>query len=320
MYDTITFKKQLSFIERDILRNQTKKYFTENIVDESKGAGFTDKLYRTNIGGGLSICWNDTYSWFRLQRGSLAKYVNGLNIYLLEPNDISLVIGYFKEDLGIDISDATVSRVDYAHDLILDKSSVLYLKFLGTARKQHSKSTWATGISYELPMKRKLTIYDKIQDIIDKGKRVPSSLKGKNVLRIELKTNGYYTRKSLDIEEQILFTELGDIKIYGWFTELWKNLFDSIQQIPITGHFPELFSTYKSTAHSMFNYAVARAKIDGFDFLNELERMVIAGKLKPTQKSNIVKKFLKIPTLGVSSSSESAELLKKVKDIHDKIV
>ena len=121
--------------------------------------------------------------------GSFARFQNGSNKLLLEPESFGSCLEKLSNRIGIDLSLAIVTRIDFAFDMAMKEAPGQYFHFFG----EHSKMKRITCVKDEsLYYKFESTpelirIYDKDKEVKAKGRNIgkPVVEVGKNLMRIE---------------------------------------------------------------------------------------------------------------------------------------
>ena len=125
--------------------------------------------------------------------GSLAKFLNGENVSTLTFGQIEKAIRELENETGLSLETAIVTTVELGISLITSEPVAKYLKLFGFparfTRHEYAKITGVETISYSSPTgSYQFTGYDKVQEVQSKKKqKIPESLEGKNILRLEYK-------------------------------------------------------------------------------------------------------------------------------------
>ena len=121
--------------------------------------------------------------------GSLAKYFNGGNIYTLNRKDTERAVVKLSDELGVDISSAKVSYIEFGDAFIMKYPVQEYLKRLSAmprlARNQQESTLYFQTKGIEDP--KKFVFYDKETELRKKKEPLPDGFRGLNLLRYEMR-------------------------------------------------------------------------------------------------------------------------------------
>lgn len=121
--------------------------------------------------------------------GSLAKYYNGGNIYTLNRKDTERAVEKLSSELGVDISSAKVTYVEFGDAFIMTYPVQEYLKRLSSmprmARNQQESTLYFQTKGVEDP--KKFVFYDKETELRKKKEPLPDGFNGLNILRFEIR-------------------------------------------------------------------------------------------------------------------------------------
>lgn len=138
----------------------------------------------------FTIKFDETQNPIKLLfNGSLSKFHHGNNLAQLDWETIEKVINELSDNLGINLNEAILTRIDVAVNLVLEKPINQYIHNFYT-NKSHGILTFKDSKTF-LSNTKDLTFYDKIKEIKHKEKSlyktIPSGFRDKNVLRYELR-------------------------------------------------------------------------------------------------------------------------------------
>ena len=116
-------------------------------------------------------------------QGSMAKYLHGSNVKPLPYSEVKEGVEMLSDKLHLPLNKAKVSRFDVAQNLIMEEKPEAYFPYLGEMRYFKRNSGFAHTLYYR---GKEITIA-----FYNKGKEakydLPTELKGKNILRCELR-------------------------------------------------------------------------------------------------------------------------------------
>lgn len=121
--------------------------------------------------------------------GSLAKYFNGGNIYTLNRKTTEQAMQKLSDELGLDISTAKVTYLEFGDSFIMEHKVEEYLKRLSAmprmARNQQEYSLYFQCRGMEQP--KSAVFYDKRLELLKKKEPLPDGFKSLNLLRYEIR-------------------------------------------------------------------------------------------------------------------------------------
>lgn len=121
--------------------------------------------------------------------GSLAKYYNGGNVYTLNRKDTERAVEKLSSELGVDISSAKVTYLEFGDAFVMQYPVQEYLKRLSSmprmARNQQEYSLYFQCKGMEQP--KSAVFYDKRLELLKKKEPLPDGFKSLNLLRYEIR-------------------------------------------------------------------------------------------------------------------------------------
>ncbi|MDR1552590.1 MAG: hypothetical protein LBS69_03885 [Prevotellaceae bacterium] len=226
MYDNLTLKlRNTEATDIDFL-NETAKYFDitgkHNFNNETVLSGILHNDFKITANrNGVNIS------------GSLCKYYLGDNFQTLGRSDTQRAIEKLSDRLHLPLVKATVSRLDVAQNLIVNKPVNVYYNHLGEL-KHSGRAAVTNGAGtietlYYYQSKGLLIFYDKIKEQKDKRQPIPELYKNSNVLRYEQR---YQRRlpKAFNVE-RVTAAMLYNEKFYINLLDMWKNSYFAIKKI-----------------------------------------------------------------------------------------
>ena len=159
-------------------------------------------------------------------RGSLAKYHLGNNIQTLTRSDTEKAIKNLSDQLHLPIQDSKISRVDFAHNFIMEYEPKTYFSYLGES--QYFNRYLNTKSLYYQNGNRTKLFYDKQAEAKSEAVSIPDLLKDSNILRYEIR---YERRLSKQLNEpEITASTLYDEEFYIKLTDRYIADYQSIHK------------------------------------------------------------------------------------------
>lgn len=155
--------------------------------------------------------------------GSLAKYYNGGNIYTLSRKTTEKAMQKLSDELGLDISTAKVTYIEFGDSFIMEHDVEEYLKRLSAmprlARNQQESTLYFQTKGIEDP--KKFVFYDKETELRKKREPLPDGFKGLNILRYEMRIKNR-------LPQQIGWPEVTASTLYN--REFYRKMLNLYQQ------------------------------------------------------------------------------------------
>lgn len=153
--------------------------------------------------------------------GSLAKYYNGGNVYTLNRKDTERAVEKLSSELGVDISSAKITSLEFGDAFVMQYPVREYLKRLSAmprmARNQQESTLYFQTKGIEDP--KKFVFYDKETELRKKKEPLPDGFKGLNILRYEMRFKNR-------LPQQIGWPEVTASTLYDWgFYRKMLNLY-----------------------------------------------------------------------------------------------
>jgi hypothetical protein len=171
--------------------------------------------YRANVNdSGLSL------------HGSLPKYFLKDNFHTLTRSESQRAIQMMSDELHLPIERATVSRIDFAQNILMDYKPEIYYPYFGES--QFYKRFAQPNSVYWSKANRVKLFYNKVAACKPK-KSIPDKWQGMNVLRYELR----FTRglpKQFNLPE-ITAGSLSEEKFYTDLFDCWKSEYEAINKL-----------------------------------------------------------------------------------------
>ena len=218
MFDTLKlYVRQDSVRDTDLLAEVP--VYLENITAHEK----MDQIHYSGSLNNLRIYVSER--GVSLQ-GSLAKYYLSDNMQTLRRQDTEQAIQRLSDDLHLHIDEAQVSRVDFAHNFIMQYDPEVYYPYLGES--QYFKRYIQPESLYYKNGKRTKLFYDKQAEAKSKGYKIPEVWTGKHILRYEIR---YRRRLDKQFKEpEVIARTLYDEQFYIKLIDRYVNDFKSIHK------------------------------------------------------------------------------------------
>lgn len=156
--------------------------------------------------------------------GSLAKYFNGGNIYTLNRKDTERAVERLSDELGVDISSAKITYLEFGDAFVMQYPVREYLKRLSSmprmAQNQQEYSLYFQCRGMEQP--KSAVFYDKETELRKKKEPLPDGFSGHNLLRYEIRFKNR-------LPQQIGWPEVTASTLYN--REFYRKMLNHYQQI-----------------------------------------------------------------------------------------
>jgi len=164
--------------------------------------------------------------------GSLAKFYRGENITPLTLLQVREAIAMLETEIGIELETAIVKGVELGASITTNEKPSEYLKLFGKrARFNRIEYSSLKGIETVTYSKGKGSFqfsgYDKINETIQKHKKVPAQFVGSNILRLEYKIvrrRGIKAKFHRDLTAYDLFNPAVYQKLQSLFLEAYQAI------------------------------------------------------------------------------------------------
>lgn len=238
--------------------------------------------------------------------GSVPKFYYGDNLMQLTRQDAIAAIDKISDELGINISDGKLFRLDIGVNLKMDKKLNHYLNQLGNKR-YFKKTTFYDNqtISYQ-NQQRELMFYDKLAEMKKKKAEIPDAFKEDNILRIE-----YRIKKRLKNHLPILTIKgILEEKNYRFAIDKFHDEFlkvEKMQPSTNTNITNIQFDSVKDFQKLAAYYGIQN---NGIDYFINLIETKIMDKTKRKRMKDYLKGLMELPT-GAAQDNEQEELTVK---------
>ena len=216
MFDTLNmYLRQDSVRDIDLLAEipvHFDKVKFEETDERVKYSGRLKNLYVSVSEKGLFIS------------GSLAKYYLSDNMQTLRRQDTEQAIQNLSDDLHLPIDEAQVSRIDFAHNFIMQYEPEVYYPYLGESQ-YFKRYIQPESLYYKNGSRTKL-FYDKPAEAKSKGYKIPEVWTLKNVLRYEIRYRRRLNKqlKEPEIKAGTLYEEKFYIKLINRYVSDFKSI------------------------------------------------------------------------------------------------
>ena len=216
MFDTLKlYLRQDSARDTDLLAEVP--VYLENITahEDDAGISYSGMLNNMRIHvseRGVSI------------NGSIAKYYLSDNMQTLRRQDTEQAIQKLSDDLHLPVDKAQVSRVDFAHNFIMQYEADVYYQYLGESQF-FKRYIQPESLYYKNGNRTKL-FYDKPAEAKSKGYKIPEVWTGKHVLRYEISYRRRLAKqfKEPEVRAGTLYDEQFYIKLIDRYVSDFKSI------------------------------------------------------------------------------------------------
>ena len=174
-------------------------------------------------------------------KGSLAKYHLGDNFQTLSRQSVQEAIECLSDNLGLDVSEAEVKRVDLAENLIMKHQHHAYYDLLGNCPR-YKRLEQPDSVYYRNGSKQSI-FYNKIAEGKYRGLALPKVWDNKQVLRYEYR---FMKKPHEQLDMPVLTAQsLYDEKVYMKMIDAWYKHYQSINKIRLQGFTKDIMNDPK---------------------------------------------------------------------------
>lgn len=159
--------------------------------------------------------------------GSMCKYYLGDNLKVMRRQDIQDCIEMLSDTLHVPLLKASVTRLDWAVNLVMEKPIKEYLDHLGTPARGWRERYSESSLYYHGMNGKTFCFYDKLAEMGN----IPTTQiwQGKNILRIEQR----YTKHLAHFlcVDKVTAKDLYEQRFYARYTKEWVNDFLNIPSV-----------------------------------------------------------------------------------------
>jgi hypothetical protein len=249
--------------------------------------------------------------------GSLAVYYFGDNFKTHTRQTTRYAIEKLSDDLGVEIKDAEVYRLDFAENFNMNEAVQKYLNCLPFSVRYFEKEKYPENGNVLFRNKRRaISVYDKVLEATSKGKPIPYELNATNMLRYELR----FLRKiahSLDRPYPIRAGMLYEAGFFSYLVNKYKTTYADIKKNrPYTGREKITLSSIKGFERGLAFYGLHRLGHE--NIIRKIDQAKASRKISKTQAFRLKIKVTEIynfPGIADGSADLMLELDKKVQQI-----
>lgn len=244
------------------------------------------------------------FQWGISINGSLAKYYLPSNVYTHKRATIQRAIEKMSDELHIDVSAATVSRLDISTVIPTQRPPADYYPRLGDKPYFKRLQTAPDTLEYRTN-KKGLIFYDKAKEAKAKRALIPPTLTGCNLLRYELR---YHDRlkEQLNQANPITAAALYNPDFYYMLVQRWRQEFDSIKKIHKNTLVMENIKTVNEAERLFFARLIqqhgGKAAVD--EFMADIKASNAFGDNKTQYVSNLKAKLNKVLQIPIADDED----------------
>lgn len=218
MFDTVKLYLRQDSVRNTDIMAELPVYLEQTTIheneDEVRLSGALKNLRIYVSGRGVSI------------QGSLPKYHLSDNMQTLRRQDTEQAIQRLSDDLHLPVNKALVSRIDFAHNFIMQFDPKIYYQHLGESQ-YFERYVQPESLYYKNGNRTKL-FYDKVSEAKSGGYEIPEVWRLKNILRYEIR---YFRRlnKQFNVPE-VLASTLFEEQFYIKLVDRYVTDFNEIHK------------------------------------------------------------------------------------------
>lgn len=222
MIDTIKGYIELSQYKYE----DVKHLLNDATINKSKNT-FTSNLSNFRF----TIKFDENQNPIKLSfNGSLPKFHHGNNLAQLDWETIEKAINELSDNLGINLNEATLTRIDIAVNLILEKTVNNYIH--NFYKNRNSGTLIYNSSKTFLSETTDISFYDKLEEIKRKDKhtfkKISDLIKDKNILRYELRLKK--NLKHYFNLNELLVKDLFKKNIQNKIIDLWAKHYSKVNK------------------------------------------------------------------------------------------
>lgn len=271
------------------------------ITGEVKIRGYLGNYQVSSFSHGISL------------KGSLAKYHLGDNFQTLGRKSAQEAIERLSDNLGIDVKEAKVQRVDLAENLIMKHQHRAYYGLLGNCPR-YKRLEQPDSIYYRQGNNQSI-FYNKVAEGKHRGLALPKVWDNKQVLRYEYR---FMKKPHEQLDMPVLTAQsLYDEKVYMKMFDAWYKHYQSINKIRLQGFTKDIMNDSKLLERQLMLKGLEAYGGERV-FLKLIDRASNEGKFNNRmQAGRLRKKILTISNDDIltEESELMTELNEKVKQV-----
>lgn len=166
-----------------------------------------------------------TNTRLKLTGGSIPKFYIGDNIGTLSRGDAQRCIECMSDLLSVDLSNAKMTRLDFATNILTKHPEGLYYPYLGESL-HYQRREQPNGIYYNNHQKN-LVFYSKVDEQKDKGNFIPVWARNLHLLRYEMRLT---QRVHKQMKEEVNLSKIYNEDFYVKMIDRWYSEYTKIQK------------------------------------------------------------------------------------------
>lgn len=306
---------------------KTLQQFVDSLPFELRKRQPRDVGMPPYYGDKINLCVGKVYAQINYRGitidGSLCKAIFGNNFETLPHDAIVYALNEIADMFCVPLDQWVVTRLDVGTNLLMDKQPISYLHHFGELSRYDQKPTPQKSTLYYTQTTRKVSIYDKIAEAIDKKQVIPQCYADKNVLRLE--TSALKGQRSVmnayKLPEPLTAAQLCDCEFYAnTIVSTYINVIQSIKIIQDMEININQLTTLK-TVDQMGRAAIIEKAGGITNLLQTIDRRRANGEITKKQASDLRRTFRKVAETSnlLLPSDEVAELNSKIEALPDAV-
>lgn len=221
MYDNLHLRVERFAVGEEVFSSIASRLSNcKEVIDRETGEA-------TSFGslGGLKITVYESSLYIV---GSLSKFLNGSNIYPLNRKETERAMQKLSNELGADISTATVSYLEFGNAFLMENPVEEYLKRLGSLPRLHrNPQQGSLYYQHQGEQRKSLVFYDKKLEMKKRKDPLPDGFQNCNILRYELRFK-HRLPQQIGWHETITASTLYDRQFYKRMQSLYRENYFAI--------------------------------------------------------------------------------------------
>ena len=291
MFDTLNMWK-----DREAMAGDDPLAIAQYLTKPKQGWSEDDGCFISGRAGDYKIYANQRGISIK---GSLAKYFLPSNVYTLTRATAQQAIEMLSDQLHIDVSTATVTRVDISTVIPTKHKPSAYYSQLGDKPYCPNRVRATDGTLYYQTQQKQLAFYDKTAEAKAKRALIPPTLADCNLLRYEMRLLKRL-QKQLKRADPMTAAALYNQETYYMLVQLWKQEFETIKKIHRNTAMMQNIKTPKDAQTALFARLLQQGGqpvID--DFIADLKaRKQFTNRLYYSRLKADLTKILQAPAEG----------------------
>lgn len=253
----------------------------------------------------------------KIKGGSICKLFHGNNYERMTLNDTKTVFDNLSDALGLPMSAAIVTRLDFGCTLPVDEPPDNYYNHLGSY-KRAKRLEQPNGLNYQYNRGCQwLKFYDKHKEQRHNGGRIPESFKDTYALRYEMVFLG---RLSAIFRRDAITTEcLYDRGFYNELIKRWAEAYKTINKLNnMDNNIANLNCATNSEWHRMKQLAVVQAlggEQQALKFIDEMRKKGEINSVTACRRRKEIREACKPQEGIIEQCTAISELNSKIVDV-----